>query len=217
MGLLFIKIRSEQVSSIYAPNLTTHHHHLIWSPYLTTYQLIDKTRPSTTFPSMPSKMRPWAFTPDFPLPAAAAAMKSRTSPAKTPWKNKVLKELKPVQVTHVLVNTFHALEYIGCQDSVPILRDSIDINHYRQRRFYFWGHIFVIVCNLKLKEHNVLFMKTVPDSAADYEQRGQLLDIFENVYLSLQKQFIGKICCYCRMWIDSHTCQEFLTVDQHAR
>ena len=166
---------------------------------------------------MPPKKRPQAFTPDSPSPAAAAAKKPRTSSAKTPRKNKALKEAERAQETHVSVNAFRALEYIGCEDAVPILRDSIDIDDYNQRLFYFWAHIFVVVRNLKSKERDAIFKKTVPDFAADYEQRGQLLDLFEDVYLSFQKQFIGKICYYGRMWIDSRACQEFLTVDKHAR
>jgi hypothetical protein len=82
---------------------------------------------------MPLKKRPQAFTPDSPLPAAAATKKLRTSPAKTPRKNKALKEAELGQETHVSVNAFRALEYIGCEDAVPILRDSIDIDDYNQR------------------------------------------------------------------------------------
>jgi hypothetical protein len=71
--------------------------------------------------------------------------------------------------------------------------------------------------DLKSKEWDVILKKTVAGFATDYEQRGQLLDLFEDVYLSFQKQFIGKICYYGRMWIDSGACEEFLTVYKHAR
>jgi hypothetical protein len=69
---------------------------------------------------MPPKKRPQAFTYDSPSPVAAAAKKPRISPAKTLWNNKALKEAERTQETHVLVNVVRALEYIGCEDAVPI-------------------------------------------------------------------------------------------------
>jgi hypothetical protein len=103
-----------------------------------------------------------------------------------------------VQETHVSVNAIHALVYIGCEDAIPILRGSINIDDYSQRMFYFWAHTFVGVCNLKLKQCAALFKTTIPDIAADYEQPGQLLDLFEDVYLSFQKRLIGHIGYYGR-------------------
>jgi hypothetical protein len=151
---------------------------------------------------MPPRKRPQAFTLDSPLPAAAAAKKPRNSSAKTPRKNKELKEAELAQETHLSVNAFYTLEYIGCESSVPILCNSIDIDDYNQRLFYFWSHICIIVRNTKLKEQDAIFNITVPEFAVDYEQQGQLLDIFENVYLLFQKQLIEKICYYGRMWIN---------------
>jgi len=49
------------------------------------------------------------------------------------------------------------------------LRDSIDIDDYNQRLFYLWAHLFFVVRNLKLKERDAIFKKTVTDFAADYE------------------------------------------------
>jgi hypothetical protein len=63
------------------------------------------------------------------------------------------------------------------------LRDSIDIDDYNRRLFYFGAHIFVIVRNLKSKECDGIFKKTVADFATDYQQQRQLLDLFQNVYL----------------------------------
>jgi hypothetical protein len=117
---------------------------------------------------MPPKKRPQAFTPDSPSPAAAPVKNPRTSPAKTPRKNKALKEGEHVQDTHVSVIMAHALEYIGCEDAIPILRDSIDMDAYNQRLVYFWVHIFVIVRNFKLKEQNAMFKKTIRGIVADY-------------------------------------------------
>jgi len=54
------------------------------------YLPIDNPRPGITFPTIPQKKQPQVFTPDSPLPAAAAAEKPRTSSAITWWKNKAL-------------------------------------------------------------------------------------------------------------------------------
>jgi hypothetical protein len=154
---------------------------------LTTYQLIDLLRRSITFATIPSKKRPRAFTADSPSPPAAAVKKPRTYPAKTLQKGKALKKVESVQETHVSVDAFRAQQYIGREDAIPIFCDSIEINKYKEHIFYFFAHTFLVVRNLKLKEHDVIFKKTVPDSAADCERQGQLLDQFEDMYLSLPK------------------------------
>jgi hypothetical protein len=104
------------------------------------------------------------------LPAAAAAKKPRTSPIKTLQKNKPLKDAECAQQTHVSVNAFRALEYIGCEDGVPILCDSINIDNYNCCSVYFSAHIIIVVRNLQLKERDAIFTKTISEFAADYEQ-----------------------------------------------
>jgi len=84
------------------------------------------------------------------LPAAAAAKKPRSLPGITLWKNTALKKAQHAQETYESVNVVWALEYIGCEDAVQIFCDSIDIDDYKQRRFYIWAHILVFVSNYKL-------------------------------------------------------------------
>jgi hypothetical protein len=61
----------------------------------------------------------------------------------------------------------------------------MDIDNYKCCLLYSWGKIFVVVYNLKLKQYRELFKKTIPNSAAEYEPRRQIVDPFDDVYLSI--------------------------------
>lgn len=118
---------------------------------------------------------------------------------------------------HLSGNTNRGSQLVCSSHAISILADSIDFDDYKTQLYYFWGHIFLLVRNLKTKERREIFEATLPEFAQGGEERSRLETEFDACYRLFQKQFIKAVETYGHRWLNSPACQKFCELEIYAR
>lgn len=113
--------------------------------------------------------------------------------------------------------TYRGVVLVCSSSTIALLADTIDFGDYKTQLRYFWGHVFLLVRNLKTKERQEIFEATLPDFARNEEYKRRLETEFGNCYRLFQAQFIRVVEIYGQRWLKSPAHQKFLEVDLHAR
>ena len=101
---------------------------------------------------------------------------------------------------------------------LALLSGALDYDDYKLRLPYFFGRIFVVVRELKLKERQAMCHQIMPQFAQSAEPvMTKVEESFEEAYRSVRLHFIAKIVQYGRQWIKSDAGVELINKFLTAR
>ena len=149
---------------------------------------------------------------------SGSATTSVLSPAGRAQEPKVSAELSTSH-EQVSAKDHRSPHHVCSSHAIAILADSIDLDDYKTQLYYFWGHIFLLVRNLKTTERQEIFQATLPEFAqgGSGDIRGKLETEFDMCYRQFQKHFIKVVEVYGQRWLKSSACQKYLEIELHAR
>ena len=81
--------------------------------------------------------------------------------------------------SYLSLNPYRSAQIVCSTDAIAILANVIEFNDYKTLLYYFWAHIFVLVCNLKTKDGKDIFEATLPEFVHGGEMKGKLETEFD--------------------------------------